>query len=98
VTAPVTPLPEGLAARIRAWFEKDAGPRIEAVEADTRKALQAAVAQAPVLTRLATLVAALAKQADPAAGGTVSELVTEAEAAVAEAARIAGLLLDGDAS
>jgi hypothetical protein len=93
MTTPGTPFPESFTARIRGWFEKDAEPRIEAAEADTRKALEAAVAQAPVVARLANLVAALARQADPGAAGTVSELVTEAEAAVAEAARIAELIL-----
>ena len=90
MTAPdPAPAPEpapGFLGHVRAFFEKDVLPEINAVKADVGKVRELAPELASVATTLEALVKALA----PSAAPEVAALVADAEKAAAVIARIAG--------
>ena len=74
----------GLLAHIRAWFEKDVEPDLEALKADAERFREAL----PAIQSLAGVVVTIAKAADPAIAPEVAAAVQIAVEAAEVVARI----------
>jgi hypothetical protein len=79
MTTPVTPEPGGFLGKVRAWFERDVKPGLDAVETDVENLKKLA----PALLQVAQTVEALVKSADPAAASEIAALLPVAEKAAA---------------
>lgn len=79
---------EGFLSHVRAWFERDILPEIDAVKADLGKVRELA----PELANVANTLEALVKAIAPSAGPEVAALIADAEKAAAVIARIAAEL------